>query len=85
MIVPLFSPNNTDLTTWAAQCDRCGLQQPIDKTVDWTLTEEEADVHYCPACTKRIARHLIGSATPRRSPLGLALTALIVIPRLFGH
>jgi hypothetical protein len=80
MIVPLSSPDNTDLTTWVAQCDRCGLQQPIDKTADWTITQEAADVHYDPACTKRIARRLVDSATPaRRTPVGLLVAALIAV------
>lgn len=83
MIVPLSSPDNTGLTVWVALCDRCGFQQSVNKIAEWTLfegPEAEVDVHVCPECTKRDARRLIDSATPRRrSPLGLALTALIAV------
>ena len=83
MIVPLSSPDNADFTVWVARCDRCGLQKSVNKIGDWTLfegPEAEADAHFCPGCTKRIARHLIDSALPRRrTPLGLAVTALITV------
>jgi hypothetical protein len=83
VIVPLSSPDNTDLTVWVARCDHCGFQRSVNEITDWTLfegSEAEVDAHFCPRCTKRIARHLIGSAFPRhRVPLGLAVTALIAV------
>jgi hypothetical protein len=62
MIVPVTSPQNTDLTNWVAQCDACGQRSPIDQSSDWLFTDDHLDFHLDPHCERRIGTRLIQRA-----------------------
>jgi hypothetical protein len=65
VIVPLFSPDNTDLTAWAVECNRCKRRQLGGTTGDWLVSDDVLDVHFCPRCEKIVARKLFRAAWPR--------------------
>lgn len=77
-------PDYAHVNDWAIRCDRCGTAARILHAEDWHQGVMNDDPAYCPPCVTATAKRLIDSATPRRSRLGLALTALIVT-RLFGR
>jgi hypothetical protein len=79
-------PDYARVNDWAIRCDRCGTAARIRDAEHWHQGRLNTDDAYCPACVTAIARRLIDSALPRRrSPLGLALTALIGVLALRHH
>jgi hypothetical protein len=70
-------PDYAHMSIWIIRCDRCPAETLVGDAEGWHqgfLNE------YCPACVTAIAKRLIDSAIPRRrSPLGLAVTALIAV------
>jgi hypothetical protein len=76
-------PDYAHVNDWAIRCDRCGIAARILHAEHWHQGFMNDDPAYCPACVDAIAQRLVDSATPRRrSPLGLALVALIAVGTL---
>jgi hypothetical protein len=72
-------PDYAHMSIWIIRCDRCPAESLIGDAEHWHQGFACSDPAYCPACVTAIAKRLVDSATPRRSPLGLALTALIAV------
>ena len=73
-------PDYAQMSIWIIRCDRCPAESLIGDAEHWHQGQLNTDPAYCPAYVTAIAKHLIGSALPRRrSPLGLAVAALIAV------
>jgi hypothetical protein len=73
-------PDYAHMSIWIIRCDLCPAESLIGDAEHWHQGQLTTDPAYCPACVTAIAKRLIGSALPRRrSPLGLAVTALIAV------
>ena len=84
MIYPTHGPDGqpdyAQMSIWIIRCDLCPAESLIGDAEHWHKGHLNDDPAYCPACVTAIAKRLIGSALPRRrSPLGLAVAALIAV------
>lgn len=83
MIYPTHGPDGTpdysQMSIWIIRCDRCPNESLIGDAEHWHQGFLNSDPSYCPACVTATAKRLIDSATPRRTPIGLAVTALITV------